>query len=175
MRSDLRDTEGESRAQLRRKLDVLMPLCGADDVGRSAHSGRTRVDRAASTAAGSWSQASRDTRCWNRWSGVARRTPTEEPPGRLVRPAPDGASRCAAESSPFLMSWLICRARSPTVARRSASRTRAVLVRRRAARSPRSRDNVPTSSLPPSNSNVEAIEIEHRRLLGKIGQRPADA
>ena len=54
--------------------------------------------------------------------------------------------------SPFLMSWLIWRARSPTVARRSASRTRAVLVRSRAVRSPRSRDSVPTSSVPSSNS-----------------------
>ena len=76
--------------------------------------------------------------------------------------------------SPFLMSWLIWRARSPTVARRSASRTRAVLVRSRAARSPSSRDNRPTSSVPGVELDVEAIEIEHGRLVGKGGQRPAD-
>ena len=50
---------------------------------------------------------------------------------------------------PFLMSWLIWRARSPTVARLSASRTRAVLVRSRDTRSPSSRDREPTSSVRP--------------------------
>ena len=53
---------------------------------------------------------------------------------------------------PFLMSWFTWRATSPTVARRSASRTRAVLVRNRPARSPRSRASTPTSSLPASKS-----------------------
>ena len=77
--------------------------------------------------------------------------------------------------SPFLMSWLICRASSPTVARRSASRTRAVLVRRRAARSPSSRGQSADFVRAGIEIDVEAIEIEHGRLLGEGRQRPADS
>ena len=73
------------------------------------------------------------------------------------------------------MSWLIWRARSPTVARRSASRTRAVLraqPRGEVAEQPRQRADFVGAGV---ELDVEAIEIEHGGLLGKRGQRPADS
>ena len=77
--------------------------------------------------------------------------------------------------SPFLMSWLIWRASSPTVARRSASRTRAVLVRRRAARSPSSRDNLPTSSVPESKSTSRRSRSSTAVFSARAVERPADS
>ena len=90
------DDAREIRRQVASRPRRARALRRAHDVGDQRVQIAVAPLRAAATAAGSSWPASRDTRCWNRPSGAARRTPTAARPGRRARPATDGASRCEA-------------------------------------------------------------------------------